>query len=109
MIKASGKAYSKQELEEAVQHAITRRDIKEIKDSLGGFERRFDELNNNIVDGYVPRAEWATTLKNFEEKIAKFVTKEEFSPVKNLAYGAAGIILTAVMLAIVGIAIMNGQ
>lgn len=41
------------------------------------------------------------------QALAKQVSRDEFDPVKRLAYGAAGIILTAVILALVGLVLLR--
>ena len=82
------KVYSKEELDEAVQHAISRRDVKEIKDSLGEMGQRFDKLEKALTDGYI--------------------TREEFKPVRNIVYGMVALILTGALTA-VGYVILNRQ
>ena len=37
----------------------------------------------------------------------KFVTKNEFDPVKNIVYGAVALILTTVTLAVIGLVVIN--
>lgn len=67
-------------IDAAVQHAISRRDIKEIKDRLDGVDNRFDKLEMIMSNRYV--------------------TKEEFKPIRYLVYGFTGVILVTVIGAI---------
>lgn len=56
-----------------------------------------------------------TTVKNIEENVGdikrklddSYVTTQEFEPIKKLVYGLVGLILTAVVLALVGLVIVR--
>lgn len=74
------KIYSKEDLDEAVQHAISRRDVKELKDGMDILNGRFDKLEVAMAQ--------------------MFVTQEAFRPVRNIVYGMVTIILTGVVGAI---------
>lgn len=53
---------------------------------------------------FVSRSEF-TPLAALEDR---FVTKSEFGPVRLLAYGAVGLTLSAVVLAVIGLVIIKG-
>lgn len=99
------KVYSKEELDEAVQHAISRRDVKEIKDKLEGMERRFDGIETALADGYVSRVEYAEMMQRVEKALENSISKEQFAPVRNIVYGMVAIILTGVIGAILALVV----
>lgn len=57
----------------------------------------------------------ATKVENIENKINEinnkmdghFITREEFDPIKRLVYGVVSLILTAVIIALVGLVVMK--
>jgi hypothetical protein len=71
--------------------AVIQRDIKYILE-------RIDGMDKNVSEGF---AEINTKVDD------KYVTKIEFEPIKKIVYGLVGIILTSVLLAVVGIAIVK--
>lgn len=66
--------------------------------------RNTDSMNTKLAIistdvGYIK-----SEVRDIKSQMAgAFVTKDEFAPVKNLVYGLAGLILTACVLAIVGL------
>ena len=62
----------------AVAEAMSARDVNEIKTGLENLGKKFDTFLETLAENYV--------------------TKTEFNPVKNIVYGACGIILTSFVL-----------
>ena len=60
-------------------------------------------MNDSELKAAVARIDERT--KFMKEQMEHFVTKEEFSPVRKIVYGATGVALTAVLIAIMAIAI----
>lgn len=45
---------------------------------------------------------------NIEKKLeSNYVTRDEFTPIKNLVYGLVGLILTGVVMALLGLVILH--
>lgn len=97
----SDKKYSKADLEEAVQHAISRRDVKEIKDGMESLKKDFKDLSCKIDDNYIPRTEFKESLDGLSKQLSDTVRREEFVPVRNAMYGLIALLVTAVIIAIV--------
>jgi ABC-type phosphate transport system permease subunit len=61
-------------------------------------------------------AELAVDVKYIKEKLDKlegrvdshFVTQNEFTPVRNIAYGLVGLIVTSVIVALIGLVVAKG-
>ena len=74
------------------------KDVQHIKDSV-------DELKETMREDCAKRE----TTDRLQGEIDKCVTADQFLPVKLIAYGFAGIILTAVMLALIGLLFVKGK
>lgn len=109
MAEEEKKYYSKEEVDDVVQHTITRRDIKEIKDSLTGVKDNINTLFAKIDNHYVPRGEIEAMKQAMIEQIAGKVTKNEFAPVRNIVYGMVSLILIAVVGGLLSLVVMNGK
>lgn len=69
------------------QVALIKKDMEYIK-------RGLDDLKTSVAD----------VKKNTE---ANFVLKAEFTPVKQIVYGLVGLVLTAVVTAVIGLVILK--
>lgn len=57
-----------------------------------------ERVNNMIVENTKEHQTILTEIGNINTKLDKmFVKKDEFTPVRNIVYGAVGLILTTVM------------
>lgn len=58
-------------------------------------------MKKQLPETYIiPFAILKTTVENLQEKIKTFITKDEFAPVKSIAYGLVGLLAIAVVGAI---------
>lgn len=83
------KKFSKEQLDEAVQHAISRRDIKEIKDGMALLQKEFAMLNINLAEKFVSKETFESFLK------------QVFSPIQKIVYGGVTLVLTAFLGAVI--------
>ena len=65
--------------------AVMQNDIEHIKGAMDDIKKIVDDIKKNIEDQYI--------------------TKAEFAPVKQIVYGIVGLIITAVIGALLGIVI----
>jgi lipopolysaccharide/colanic/teichoic acid biosynthesis glycosyltransferase len=68
------------------------------------FERRLTTVENQMESFTKAQAEHNTRT---ETALDKLVQRSEFQPVKNVVYGAVGMILTAVVMAVVALVIVQ--
>jgi predicted Holliday junction resolvase-like endonuclease len=77
----------------------------QMKTDINSVKASISALEHELQRGYVKREEFEQAVcdmkKNDEKLDNRFVKKEEFEPVRNLVYGAVGIILMAVLSALV--------
>jgi hypothetical protein len=71
------------------------------KESLAVACNDINNIKNNL-------AEIKTDIKDIKETLdARYITKEEFDPIKKIVYGLVGIMLTAIALAIVKLVVLK--
>lgn len=73
--------------------ASTSKDLEYIKKDIADTKTDIKEIKDKLDTKYVSKEEHNVILKDMES----FITKDQFSTVKNITYGMVGIILTSVM------------
>lgn len=69
------------------------------QESLAARIARIDERSKSILD----------RITIYEQQLESYVTKDEFSPVRNIVYGATGLILVGVLTAVLTLVIVKAN
>lgn len=70
------------------------------------YSQENDKVNIAVIGIKIQNIEKTVTEMN-EKLDAHYVTKDQFEPVRNLVYGLVGIILTAVIVAVIKLVLMK--
>ena len=85
--------------------ALSDQEIGILLSDVGYIKHTVNELRKAMMEDCAKRE----TTDRLQGEIDKCVTADQFLPVKLIAYGFAGIILTAVMLALIGLLFVKGK
>ena len=85
--------------------ALSDQEIGILLSDVGYIKNTVNELRTAMMEDCAKRE----TTDRLQREIEQCVTADQFLPVKLIAYGFAGIILTAVMLALIGLLFVKGK
>jgi len=74
---------------------VTSRDLANLANAVTDLRTSVSAFTREIHDGL------RTHQRDFSETLSGYITKEEFDPVKQLVYGLVGLLLTALVGALV--------
>jgi len=85
----------------------------ECKVRLGILEESLAKVQETSVNIAVMKNDISHMKEGIEHLTAllksTYITKSEFEPIKNIVYGTAGLILTAVVIALISMVVKNGH
>lgn len=79
-----------------------------VKQKLDDVSLKLSSLEHSLETKYVQATELALIRIAMAELEKKMVTQDQFWPIKTLIYGAVGLVLTAIVVAIVGLVVRAG-
>ena len=86
-------------------------DIRKMKEETEDLDRQVMRLADRIPEKF--SADWAVMVSdvgNIKHALeSRFITRDEFEPIKKLTYGAVSVILSAVIIALVALVLKGDR
>ncbi len=77
--------------------------LERLDERTASIQSDLTEIKKELSNKYVTKTEFEPVEKVVESLSDKYVSKDEFAPVKKIVYGLVGLILTAVVVAALGL------